>query len=203
MDPQEASMEASGVSDSGYSPPRQELAQRKLIRTGMLQLILEDEEQYLNTIKQAHGLVKQFDGYIASESIGKQEGLIILRVPDSALEEVMSQLGQGKEIATTRISVRDVTETYTDTEVRLKNLRSLQTRLQGLLTRANDVETVLKVESELSRVSSDLESLEAKMRMLKNQVSLATLQLDMEWEEPRGPIGWIFYGIYVVFDWLI
>ena len=85
LDPQEASLEASGVSDSGYRPATQKLAERKLIRTGMLQLKLQNEEQYLDTIEQAHGLVKQFDGYIASESIGKQEAQIILRVPDSAL----------------------------------------------------------------------------------------------------------------------
>ena len=51
------------------------------------------------------------------------------------------------------------------------------------------MEEVLKVEKELARVQTKLDSLESQMRVLKNKVAYAHISLDLERKRTPGPLG--------------
>ena len=59
-----------------------------------------------------------------------------------------------------RVTAEDVTEIVIDLVARLKNKIALRDRLRKLLDRAQDVKEVLVVEEQLTRIQSEIDSME-------------------------------------------
>ena len=79
----------------------------------------------------------------------------------------------------------DVTAQHVDMAARLRNLRAEEARLRTLFSKAGDVSDLLEVEQELSSVRGDIESSQAQLAYLDQQVSLSTLAISLS--QP-GPI---------------
>ena len=100
------------------------------------------------------------------------------------------QNGPGRACTVERISVnaQDVTAEWVDVEARLANHRRSEARLQALLAENTaTLADVLQVERELARVRGEIESYEGRMRVLSDQVGLATLHLDVRVLAPYEP----------------
>ncbi len=91
-------------------------------------------------------------------------------------------------------TVQDVTSTYVDTQSRLKNLRIEQTRLQELMSQAKNLTDLLTVEQRLSDVEGQIESTQAQLNTLTNQVMFypITISLQSVYTAPPPPDapGW-------------
>nr|HQP92279.1 DUF4349 domain-containing protein [Candidatus Omnitrophota bacterium] len=86
------------------------------------------------------------------------------------------------------MSAEDVTEQYVDLEARLKNLKLVRDRLTKIMNeRARDVKDILSIESELSRVGGDIESMEGRIKYLDRQVALSSISVYFH-EGKRGII---------------
>ena len=93
------------------------------------------------------------------------------------------------------VASEDVTEKYIDTEARLKNAVALRDRLKALLNQAKDVKDVLEIEKELARVQGDIDSMEGRLKKLKEQVDYAVVDLTLNRRKILGPLGYIVYGV--------
>ena len=114
-----------------------------------------------------------------------------------------------EEIASSSDEVSDVTGSYVDVAARATALRSTHKRLLVLMQKANDVDTVLKVQRELSSVTQQLEAKEARLKRLSDSATLSTLRLNLRQtsEPPRPPISprarWSIRRTFVrAFHWL-
>lgn len=76
--------------------------------------------------------------------------------------------------------VADVTESYTDTEARLKTLRLQEERLLEILSKATQLTDVLELESRLSDVRYQIESYEATLRNFDSRISYSTLHITLQ-----------------------
>jgi hypothetical protein len=94
----------------------------------------------------------------------------------------------------------DVTEQYVDVETRLKNNLALRDRFRDLLAKAKDVKEILLIEAELNRIQSEIDSMEARMRVLKDQIQMSTIRVSLEQQVPPkpatiyGPLGYLYKG---------
>ena len=71
-----------------------------------------------------------------------------------------------------------------DIEARIKNKKVEEQTLNKILQeRSGNLEDVLKIEVELSRVRGEIERLEGKIRVLENLSSLATLTINVRERE--------------------
>ena len=76
---------------------------------------------------------------------------------------------------------RDVTDEYVDTTARVEDtLDASRQALQTLLTKAQTVDDVLKVQWELNRLTQDCESLRRRALELKKNSQLSTLTVILE-----------------------
>jgi hypothetical protein len=149
-----------------------------------------------NAIAKATAIAKASGGYAENTSAtGEENGSVRLRVPGDKLNSIVDELADlGKE--TYRyVSSEDVTEEYIDTDARLKNSIALRDRLRKLLDKAMDVQDIVAIEKELTRVQSDIDSMEARLKVLKNQVDLATIDLSFQRSRILGPLGYVFKGV--------
>ena len=178
-----------------------ERQERKLIKNGSLTLEAAGQDEIKNIISRAETLAKTYRAYVARKTLSS----ITLRVPKDEFDRAMGDLEKLGDVAHRSVNVQDVTDRYMDLEIRINNARKLLERLRGLLSQTKDVETLVKVEKEMSRVTLSLERMEGRMRRLKNQTAYGTVYLNVQKKVVKGPLGWVFYvigqGVYKLFIW--
>lgn len=91
-------------------------------------------------------------------------------------------------------TVQDVTNDYIDTQSRLTNLRTEQTRLLNLLSHAQVLGDIISIQDKLTDVEGQIETIEAHLKDLNNQVTFYTVSIQLQpvsltSPEPTPP-GW-------------
>jgi hypothetical protein len=140
-------------------------------------------------------------GYVEETSdYGYDNQSLVFRVPKDAFDAAMGRVEQSGKVLRRHVKGEDVTEQYVDVETRLNNNRALRDRLKDLLAKARDVKDILQIESELNRVQSEIDSMDARMRILKDQIQMSTLTVELRKQVPAkpatiyGPLGYLYKG---------
>lgn len=168
------------------------------------------------TLEAKEDAVKELTGKIVDKTKGlggymsqRSSNALVLRVPAkefSTLHDFVKSLGQVKY---ENVVAQDVTMQYTDLKIRLDVQTKMLTRYQDLLKKASDVKEAVEVERELSRITERLEQLKGQIRYYDSQINYSTV--NVSFQEPYttlakdtkpGPLGWVFYGLYVGIKWL-
>ncbi|MCW5791874.1 MAG: DUF4349 domain-containing protein [Polyangiaceae bacterium] len=128
------------------------------------------------TLTGAEKLARELGGYLVRRS----DDHIVIRVPAAKFEDALKQLGGLGDLKHQNVEVEDVTEQFMDLNVRIKNTRSVLARYEQLLAKAGNVEESLKIERELERVTTQLELLEGRMKVLRELISFSTITLQLQ-----------------------
>jgi hypothetical protein len=181
---------ASPVTNAGavYAVPEQAalqvaVSQRKLISKAWRTVKVKDvEESYEKAVK----LATQNGGFVESSSMEKgteekeRKAELVLRIPATSLEKVIEEAGKLGEVLSTRMQGEDVTEQWVDLEARINNLRWEEEQLLKIMKeRAKSLDDLLRMEREVARLRGEIEQNEGRMNLLREQVSLATLNLTL------------------------
>jgi hypothetical protein len=118
-------------------------------------------------------------GYLVRRS----DTSITIRVPASAFQETLAGVGKLGDELHRDVSARDVTEQYTDLEIRLRNAEVVRERLESLLAKTSSVSEAISVEHELARVTDTIEELKGKLKLLSELVAFSTITVNFQ---PRG-----------------
>ncbi|MBI3187107.1 MAG: DUF4349 domain-containing protein [Gammaproteobacteria bacterium] len=171
---------------------------RMVTKQGSMEIEVEEIKSLDEKIRL---IVKDKSGYVASSQLDSSNRYYSeLKIPSKELENTINQIaGLGKEVSR-NISTTDVTDVYIDTEAELKNLESLRTRMRELLARATNVEEILKVENELNRIQTRIDTISARLKSLNSQLVLSTLNVTASEKRIYGPIGYLGMGIYWVIE---
>ena len=144
-------------------------------------------------VRSAGEIARRYHGYVAeSDNLS-----IRVKIPVEEADAALTELEALGKVTDRKITAQDVTDQYVDTQVRIDNLRKLQEKLTQLLSRAKNVEETLKVERELSRVTTDLERYEATMKNLALRVAMVDMSLRFHAvmapaaPGPMVPIPWV------------
>lgn len=165
---------------------------------GLSEVVVTGADASASRVAFQGGTVEAAEGYVSLD--GPTD--MVLRIPDARLDPTLDALAALGDETRREIRVADVTAAYTDLEVRLANARALQTRLQALLDQADTVADVLAVERELARVTTDVDLLEGRLRLLQNQVAFSTVRFTVHDDVDPGPLGWVAVGLYEGIKWL-
>jgi hypothetical protein len=151
-----------------------------VVRYGNLSLEVKNADDALARVT---AIVESAGGYISSSSrSGEGDNLYLsatLRVPAAEFSAVMASLRGEGEILYEDIGSYEVTMQVIDLEARLENLRASEAAFLELLDRAESVADVVAVQSELSRIQGDIESYEAQLSGVKDQVEMASINVSL------------------------
>lgn len=179
--PSNEGTKSSGSSGAGSSSSSSAPSQQMIVRTGNLNMVVDDISTTLDKIAQ---LAADLGGWVVSSSkygTGKTvSGSISVRVPEPAFTGAMNSLrGMAVEVTSDNITGQDVSEEYADLTARLKNLEAAEAQLVVIMGKAEKVEDVLAVQRELTNVRAEIESTKGRMRYLEqtSSTSLITVQL--------------------------
>jgi hypothetical protein len=163
---------------------------RKLVRTGSLDLLVNDVGQSIGKIG---SLVSALGGFVEKSSqtnSGGHSASITVRVPAARLDQAIAQI---KDLATTvdreSVEVQDVTRQYIDLDARLRNAQAEETQYLQILKRATTIKDTLDVTEKLSDVRGRIEQMQGEMKFLTAQIDLSTLEISLRAEADAAVAG--------------
>lgn len=104
---------------------------------------------------------------------------ITVRVPSKDFENYLNAVGGYCNVISSSTDVSDVTEAYQDLAARLSSYRTQEERLLAMLEKADDLSYLLQLEDKLSEVRYHIESYEARLRSIDQQVSYSTVTMTL------------------------
>lgn len=183
------------MASGGEGPGAGLTTDRSIVRNASLRVERDAPEQ---GPAQAVALAKSHGGY--AELVTQETATV--RIPAERMDAFLAAVPTLGKVEDQSISAMDVTDTHRDLKVRLAHLETMRARYQSLLDKAVTVSEAVLVEKELERVTSEYESLKARLQSLEGQVALATVRVDFEKPVRPGPVGWVFYGLAKGIKWL-
>ncbi|MBI5404033.1 MAG: DUF4349 domain-containing protein [Ignavibacteriae bacterium] len=159
-----------------------DVTKRMIIKTGTMGI---EVDKYDDAALKVNEIVKKYGGYVSNttssqNSSGKKQGTLTLKVPADKYESLVAETGTLGKVMTQNINANDVTEQYVDLEARLKTQKELEQRLIKLLAeKTARLTDVVEVEQKLAAVRQVIESIDGKMRYMRNQSEMSTLTLSL------------------------
>jgi len=170
-----------GQSPEGGSMDDIAVSDQKIIRNGNISIEVDDA---LKAKAAVDALLEKHRAYTGNEQFDNTDYSsnyhIQIRVPAENLNALVADLESLDGLVTYKsITASDVTEEYVDLETRLINKRSYLEQYRQLLKNARTIEDILKVREQIRVLEEEIESVEGRLKYLKNQVALSTLDLTL------------------------
>lgn len=163
-----------------------EVTERKLIKNGRIGFQTDDLGKTHQSIL---SITKKYNAYIASDNETKYyeqiQHNIVVRIPAKEFDKFLVDISKGiEEFDYKEITSQDVTAEYLDLQARIKTKKELESRYLAILQKANTVTDLLEVERQLAEVRGEIESMQGRLKYLKNQVSFSTLSIQFYKDVP-------------------
>ena len=167
------------ITQSGSAPGNSMNVDRVIIRSAQIDIEVQNIADALNSI----GTIATSSGgwVVASEQTRTFAGSVTIRVPAEKLDSVLAQIhGFSTKVRTSKITSQDLTEEFTDVSARAQTLRDTKVVLTGLFELAESVEEALNIQKEITRVQSDLEALEARIKFISESEAYSLINVIMQ-----------------------
>lgn len=168
---------------------------RKIIKTVN---ISAETEEFDSFVANVNAKVIALGGYMENTDISgrsinssmssMRRASMTARIPAQNLDSFVDHVSTNSNILNKSESASDVTLNYADTAAHIKSLRTEQDRLNELLMQAEDIETILAIETRITDVRYELESYESRLRTMDNQVDYSTVYINVNEVERYTPV---------------
>jgi hypothetical protein len=149
---------------------------RKLIRSAMLRLRVEDPEEVEKPIMEA---LDKYGAYAASSSIYENSRSYTLRVPAPSYQALLEDFNGLGRLLYRSEHVEDVSLRYYDLDGRLRTKRELLNTFQNYLRNARNIEEIMTVETRIAELQNEIDWLGTELTGLSDQVDYATINLEL------------------------
>ena len=151
-------------------------AERKLIISADIRINSKDVEK---TYKSVEEKLKEYNGYFDNVESSKNRYYLTIRIPKENLFNFISFIEQNENIENKNINTQDVTETYYDTENRIKNREVLLEKLRNYLREARNIDEILKVEDRINTLTYEIETMKGNLKNLQSSIDYSKVTLNI------------------------
>jgi hypothetical protein len=170
----------------------------QVVQTASVSLTV-GRDDFEQTVDRARTIALGLGGFVVSSSASQEgetrmvSGTLVVRVPEGSYAEAMSRLTALGRVEGQEETGQDVSQELVDLGARARHLEAVERQLLELLDRAHTVSAALAVQSQLNQVQLDLEQTRGRLLYLRDQVTYATISLDVR-ERQAAPAadddGW-------------
>jgi hypothetical protein len=164
--PKAAPMPAASPDEQAPKPV--EAAKRLVIYTGTMALMVPAADVALAAFVDE---VNAKGGYLQSRSATT----VTVRIPAAEFFPVLEGLRKTGTVTDEQVNAQDVTKRVFDIELRLSTAEESRKRLVEILKAATKIEDILRIETELRRLTDEIEGMKGELRNLGDQVAFSTL----------------------------
>lgn len=180
-----------GKSAPEFSPsaPNAPTRDRIIIKNGSMSLVVKDVLDSRTKITQE---VEKAGGYVVSSDISQPQETptanVTLRIPAQKFDQILGTIRSlGLKVTSENINSQDVTDEYIDLEGRLKSAEATKQQFLTILNKAVTVEDILKVQTELNRIQTEIEQTKGRMEYLSKSGQFALLTVYLAVDEGELP----------------
>ncbi len=186
------------ASETSGTAANENVAQnRKLIKRVSLTAETQEFDKLTDHIEKK---VESLGGYMENSQVysgsgystssynrSRREATYTARVPVSKMNDLVEDVGNNSNITQKSESAEDVTLNYVDNQSRKEALEVEMDRLMEILKQADDVDTIVALESRITEVRYEIQSIESTLRTYDNLVDFATVNITVEEVEDYTP----------------
>jgi hypothetical protein len=164
------------------APAADKPAPRKIIYTGLVDLIVDDFDKGEQQLRQ---LVEDNGGYVDNSDIYNQpgaprSGTWTIRVPTKNFDAFLGAVVKFGEVRKRTTNSQDVTDAYYDSAARLKADEAEEKSLLALLEKTQGkVEDILRVREQLRTVRGQIEQRKSQLQRWDKDVDMATVTVKL------------------------
>lgn len=171
--------------DGGSGSTAAPAINQKLIRKVWLNAETEDLDGLLAQVEQR---ITELGGYVESREVNNgsskstrryRSASLTVRIPAEQLSAFVDHVTENSNITSSNETADDITLSYVSTQSRITALETEQARLLELLAKAETMEDLLKIESRLTDVRTELEEVTSQLRLYDNMVNYGTIYLNI------------------------
>ncbi|WP_157152718.1 DUF4349 domain-containing protein [Brachyspira murdochii] len=168
--------------------------ERKLIITANITINSKDVEK---TYKSVEEKTKEYKGYFDNVESSKNRYYLTIRIPKENLNNFILFLEENENVENKNINTKDVTDTYYDTENRVKNREVLLEKLRNYLREAKNIDEILKVEDRINTLTYEIESMKGTLENLNSSVNYSKVTLNISDREAMKSGNANLYNKYI------
>lgn len=130
-------------------------------------------------------------GYVAYQSTYSNSAYVVIRVPSSQYQDVLSKVeGMGTVLSLTSNS-NDVRVQYTDLNATLSSLQTEQGALLRLLNQSSSINSTLAIESQLQGVNQQINEVESEILQTRTLIQYATIDVTVSETAEQVPLSMV------------
>ena len=155
---------------------------KKIIKNGSVELKVDSAEEVADEIAE---IAKKLGGDIFSSNSRRQangalRGHLTVKIPVDKFDEAVKAIKEvGVKVLSESVNANDVTMDYIDLQARLNNKKVEEETFKKLLDRTGGLSDVLSVTRELTRVRSEIDSLEGQLKYMTAQTDMSTIDVTL------------------------
>ncbi len=153
---------------------------RKIIKEARMSVEVKVLDDFIKTVKDE---VRKCEGYVSSEDKYIDESSscdLVVNVPADKLDAIIDVIEANCKVTSQHIDTDDVSSEYIDTESQIKSLEAEQETLLKLIEKADDLDSIIKLQDRLSGIRSDLESYKSAKKLMENQIQYSSVSIDID-----------------------
>ena len=179
--------DAGGSSGGGAELAPLEVADRDIALEARASLQTDDVrsavEQITARVATGGGRVAAADiDYVSDGPEGDRTGsraTLVLEVPPDELHAIVDSFDAFGTVLSFDQFAEDVTDQLADLDTRIANMRASIERVRALYAEATDIDSIVRLEAELTQRETALEQLLASQQALADRVAMSTLTVDV------------------------
>ena len=176
--------------DDGSDKSESVSSNRKLIKTVDLTAETYEFDELVSTVEKR---VAELGGYMENASVHTKYsdlkyGDFVIRIPVNKMDKFVMEFAEISNITDKDTSQKDVTLSYVDMESHKAALEAEEKSLLNLLENAASIEDIIALQSRLTDVRYQIESMESQLRTMDNLIEYATINLYIEEVETYTPV---------------
>ena len=164
--------------------------------SSVLEKIIYTADAHIETIdfdksvSDVYSLLDMYGGFIENSFVGGanyyekyydyqtyRNARFTLRVPVDSFNALIDSLDKLGNVISRSSNAENITAQFTDNESRLAKYRTEETRLLAMLEKADTVADMITIETRLSEIRYQIETITSQLRNWQNQVDYSTVQL--------------------------
>ncbi|MEZ5049126.1 MAG: DUF4349 domain-containing protein [Saprospiraceae bacterium] len=168
---------------------------RMVAYTAYVKLTAENPD---SVIQKIYLVAKNNQGYVFESN----NHWVSIKIIKNNLLKAIDEVAELGEINNKNISGVDITNEYTDYNIRLENAENTRKKYLELLNIATNVESIINIERELERLNETIDLLKSKINKMNHSVEYSNLSIEINKKVKPGILGYVTLGIYNSVKWL-
>ncbi|MDA4124928.1 MAG: DUF4349 domain-containing protein [Thaumarchaeota archaeon] len=135
------------------------------------------------------GMAYSVGGYVAYQSTFKDAAYVVIRVPASEYQAVLTQVEGIGNVTSLVSNSNDVRVQYTDLNASLASLRTEQAALLRLLNQSTTVNSTLQIETQLQGVNQQINYIQSQILQTKTLIDFSTIDVTFSRSAQKTPLS--------------